>query len=138
MNSMKYLIFLIFIFIKPAFSVNDLEGRALICSYGKNLTNHEIYLFYKNSYASKYLFLENHNFKIRTNEKRKYYLSENDLTLKPFKINLEHLTVFDMEFNKTIGKCKIVDNHKIADNFMINHKIKSQNKYNNLIRKNSV
>ena len=56
---MKYLIFLIFIFTKPAFSVNDLEGRALICSYGKNLTNHEIYLFYKNSYASKYLFLEN-------------------------------------------------------------------------------
>ena len=43
-----------------------------------------------------------------------------------------------MEFNKTIGKCKIVDNHNIADNFMINHKIKSQNKYNKLIRKNSV
>ena len=135
---MKYLVFLIAIIIKPAFSINDLEGRALICSYGKNLTNHEIYLFYKNSYASKYLFLENHNFKIRTNEKRKYYLSKNDLTLKPFKINLEHLTVFDMEFNKTIGKCKIVDNHKTADNFMINHKIKSQKKYNNLIRKNSV
>ena len=54
-----------------AFSINDLEGKALICSYGKNLTNHEIYLFYKNSYASKYLFLENHNFKIRTNEKKK-------------------------------------------------------------------
>ncbi len=43
-----------------------------------------------------------------------------------------------MEFNKTIGKCKIVDNHKTADNFMINHKIKSQKKYNNLIKKNSV
>ena len=135
---MKYLIFLMVIFIKPVLSFNDLEGKALICSYGKNLTNHEIYLFYKNRYASKYLFLENHNFKIRTNEKKKYYLSKKDLTLKPFKINLEHLTVFDMEFNKTIGKCKIVDNHKIADNFMINHKTKSQNKYNHLIRKNSV
>ena len=135
---MKYLIFLTVIFIKPAISVNDLEGRALICSYGKNLTNHEIYLFDKNSYTSKYLFLENHNFKIRTNEKKKYYLSKKDLTLKPFKINLERLTVFDMEFNKTIGKCKIVDNYKIADNFMLNHKTKSQNKYNNLIRKNSV
>ena len=67
---MKYLIFLITFFIRPAFSMNDLEGKALICSYGKNLTNHEIYLFYKNSYASKYLFLENHNFKIRTNEKK--------------------------------------------------------------------
>ena len=67
---MKYLIFLTVIFIKPAISVNDLEGRALICSYGKNLTNHEIYLFDKNSYTSKYLFLENHNFKIRTNEKK--------------------------------------------------------------------
>ena len=134
---MKYLVFLIVIFIKPAFSINDLEGKALICSYGKNLTNHEIYLFYKNSYASKYLFLENHNLKLGL-MKKKYYLSKKDLTLKPFKINLEHLTVFDMEFNKTIGKCKIVDNHKIADNFMINHKIKSQNKYNNLIRKNSV
>ena len=43
-----------------------------------------------------------------------------------------------MEFNKTIGRCKIVANHKIAENFMINHKIKSQNKYDNLIRKNSV
>ena len=70
---MKFLIFLIVILIKPAYSINDLEGRALICSYGKNLTNHEIYLFYKNSYASKYLFLEKQNFKIRTNEK-KYYL----------------------------------------------------------------
>ena len=77
-------------------------------------------------------------FFIKIVEKRKYYLYKNDLTLKPFKINLERLTVFDMEFNKTIGKCKIVDNHKTADNFMINHKIKSQNKYNNLIRKNSV
>ena len=135
---MKYLVFLIAIIIKPTFSIDDLEGKALICSYGKNLTNHEIYLFYKNSYVSKYLFLTNHNFKIRTNEKRKYYLSKNDLTLKPFKINLGHLTVFDMEFNKTIGKCKIVDNHKVADNFMINHKIKSQNKYDDIIRKNSV
>ena len=125
---MKYLVFLIAIFIRPAFSMNDLEGKALICSYGKDLTNHEIYLFYKNRYASKYLFLENHNFKIRTNEKRKYYLSEKNLTLKPFKIYLASLTVFDMEFNKTIGKCKIV----------VNHKIKSQNKYDNLIRKNSV
>ena len=125
---MKYLVFLIAIFIRPAFSMNDLEGKALICSYGKDLTNHEIYLFYKNRYASKYLFLENHNFKIRTNEKRKYYLSEKNLTLKPFKIYLASLTVFDMEFNKTIGKCKIV----------VNHKIKSQNKYDNLIRKNSI
>ena len=125
---MKYLVFLIAIFIKPAFSINNLEGKALICSYGKNLTNHEIYLFYKNRYASKYLFLENHNFKIRTNEKRKYYLSEKNLTLKPFKINLDSLTVFDTELNKTIGKCKIV----------VNHKIKSQNKYDNLIRKNSI
>ena len=33
-----------------------------------------------------------------------------------------------MEFNKTIGKCKIVDNHKIADNFMINHKTKTHTK----------
>ena len=135
---MKYLIFLIVIFIKPASSVNDLKGKALICSYGKNLTNHEIYLFYKNSYASKYLFLKGHNFKIRTNEKRKYYLSKKYLTLKPFKINLERLTVFDIEYNKTIGKCRIVNNHKIANSFMINHKTKSQNKYNNLIRKNSV
>ena len=135
---MKYLVFLIAIIIKPAFSINDLEGKALICSYGKNLTNHEIYLFYKNRYASKYLFLENHNFKIRTSEKLKYYLSKKNLTLKPFKINLDSLTVFDMEFNKTIGKCKIVVNHKLADNFMINHKIKSQKKYNNIIRKNSV
>ena len=135
---MKYLVFLIAIFIKPAFSMNDLEGRALICSYGKNLTNHEIYLFYKNRYASKYLFLENHNFKIRTNEKRKYYLSKKNLTLKPFKINLVSLTVFDMEYNKTIGKCRIVKSHKLANNFMINHKIKSQKKYNYLIRKNSV
>ncbi len=93
---MRYLIFLMVIFIKPAFSVNDLEGRALICSYGKNLTNHEIYLFYKNRYASKYLFLENHIFKIRTNEKRNYYLSKKNLSLKPFKINLDGLTVFDM------------------------------------------
>ena len=53
---MKYLVFLIAIFIKSAFSINNLEGKALICSYGKNLTNHEIYLFYKNRYASKYLF----------------------------------------------------------------------------------
>ena len=105
---MKYLIFLIFIFIKPAFSVNDLEGRALICSYGKNLTNHEIYLFYKNSYASKYLFLENHNFKIRTNEKRKYYLSKNDLTLKPFKINLEHLTVLIWNLIKLLESVKLL------------------------------
>ena len=73
---MKYLIFLMVIFIKPVLSFNDLEGKALICSYGKNLTNHEIYLFYKNSYTSKYLFLEGHNFKIRTNEKKKYYLSK--------------------------------------------------------------
>ena len=113
---MKYLVFFIAIFIKPAFSINDLEGRALICSYGKNLANHEIYLFYKNSYASKYLFLENHVFKIRTNEKRKYYLSKKNLTLKPFKINLDNLTVFDMEFNKTIGKCKIANKKKMKVN----------------------
>ena len=81
---MKYLVFLIAIFIKPAFSMNNLEGKALICSYGKNLTNHEIYLFYKNRYASKYLFLENHNFKIRTNEKRKYYLSKKKFNSKTF------------------------------------------------------
>ena len=35
---MKYLVFLIAIIIKPAFSINDLEGKALICSYGKNTT----------------------------------------------------------------------------------------------------
>ena len=33
---MKYLVFLIAIIIKPAFSINDLEGKVLICSYGKS------------------------------------------------------------------------------------------------------
>ena len=54
------------------FSGNNLAGKGLICAYGKNKDVYEAYLFFSKNYISKFLFLEDHKFRIRENEKRNY------------------------------------------------------------------
>ena len=89
-----------------------------MCAYGKNKDVYEAYLFFNKKYISKYIFLENNEFKIRQNEKRNYTITNDFINLLGFKIHKKNLLVIDTGFNRIVGSCEIVNNHGKAVEFM--------------------
>ena len=128
---MKYLLVLIILFSTQLYSKSPI-GKSMICVFGKKKNFYETYLFYEDKYISQYLFLENDIYKVRKNEKRKYSVSKNFINMNPFLIDRKKLTIIDTEFNRIIGKCKVVDSHNKAIEFI--HELKDI--YQNRIDKN--
>ena len=124
---MKYLLILLILFSTQVYS-NSPEGKGLICAYGKNKDIYEAYLFFNKKYISKFLFLENYKFRIKQNEKRSYYITNDFINLFPFKIHKKNLLVIDTEFNRIIGNCQIVSSHNKTMEFMYQLKNMYQNK----------
>ena len=124
---MKYFIILLIFFSTQVYSKSP-EGKGLICAYGKNKDIYEAYLFFNKSYISRFLFLENNKLRIRQNEKRNYSITNDFINLLSFKIHQKNLLVIDPVFNRIIGNCKIVSNHKKAMEFMDQLKDIYQNK----------
>ncbi len=132
---MRYIFFFLLFLYNQVFADNFLNGRGLICKYGKNKNIYEAYLFYESKYVSKYLFLEKDLYRIRKNEKRNYTIRNNFIMIKPFIINLQNLDVIDTEFNKIIGNCHITTNHYEANTFMLDLKNQIQNSINTILKR---
>ena len=129
---MRLLLSLIFLIsIKVHSNEKILAGKSLICAYGKNKDVYEVYLFFNKYFISNFLFLENHKFRIRENEKKTYSLSSDFINILPFKIHRKSLEVIDIEYDKIIGSCQLSPTHKQAINFMKDFKKRSQEIYNN-------
>lgn len=126
-ENMKYLLILLTIFSKTAFSTS-IEVKGLICAFGEKRNVYETYLFFEKKYISKYLFIKNDTYEVRQNEKRNYSITKNFINIKPFLINKNSLKIIDTEFNSIIGSCEKVDSHKKAIEFIHQLKEKYQNK----------
>ena len=124
---MKYLLILLTLFSIQTYSKSP-EGKGLICAYGKNKDVYEAYLFFNNKYISNFLYLENHKFSIKQNEKRSYSITNDFINLIPFKIHKKNLLVIDTEFNKIVGSCQIVNSHNKTMELMYQLKNIYQNK----------
>ena len=131
---LRILFIILFLLSTNVFPENNLAGKGLICAYGKNKDVYEAYLFFSKNYISKFLFLEDHKFRIRENEKRNYSTTSEYINLLPFKIHKKKLQVLDTEFNEIIGTCNLVNTHKEAISFMNKFKTESQESYNKTLK----
>ena len=81
---MRLLVIILFLIAIKVFATITLQARALYVDTEKNKDFYEAYLFFKDKYVSKFLFLEKNKFRIRQNEKKHYFLSNDFINLKPF------------------------------------------------------
>ena len=130
---MRLLVIMLFLIAIKVFANDNLAGKSLICGYGKNKDFYEAYLFFKDKYVSKFLFLEKNKFRIRQNEKKHYFLSNDFINLKPFKINRKNLQVIDTEYDEIVGLCHIAPSHEKAAKFMNDFLNRTQESYNKIL-----